>query len=48
MNDSFDPFLEESLKGHEDIIRFVGEAYIAEGNGCVWELRKQPKEKLRK
>lgn len=34
--DSFDPFLEESLKGHEDIVRFVGEAFIEEGNGCVW------------
>lgn len=36
VGDSFDPFLEESLKGHEDVVRFVGEAFIETGNGCVW------------
>ncbi|XBW37060.1 hypothetical protein QEN19_002638 [Hanseniaspora menglaensis] len=34
--DAFDPFIEESLKGHQEIVRFVGEAFIEEGNGCVW------------
>ncbi|KAF0276632.1 hypothetical protein FOG50_02547 [Hanseniaspora uvarum] len=48
VNDSFDPFLEESLKGHEDIIRFVGEAYIAEGNGCVWGAEETAKREIKK
>lgn len=40
VHDSFDTFLEESMKGHEDIVRFVGEAYVSEGNGCVWGAEK--------
>lgn len=48
VNDSFDPFLEESMKGHEDVVRFVGEAYVGEGNGCVWGAEETAKREVKK
>lgn len=48
VHDSFDDFFEESLKGHEDIVRFVGEAFISEGNGCVWGAEKTAEREVEK
>lgn len=48
VNDSFDTFLEESMKGHEDIVRFVGESFVNEGNGCVWGAEKTAEREVKR
>lgn len=34
--DDLEGFVEEIKKGHEDIVRFAGEACVVTGNGCTW------------